>query len=449
MMHQTVRALALYLALFLVAGLSLPGVLQADERINRPAYLSTSLDPQLYDSNLWETSYQETLDQFYTTETEDFGYRLAEGLEKTVISGGTKVLPGYRVEDQRSFRQEGEPDSFLVAIDLRYTYGLGNGSPAAAMVTFGTCFLASPVKMFSYSAHLEGHVTVYYVDARREKIRLLEKDYTSESSLKGSFFDAQEMAQEVKWIRQLTRETLADMNRQILAEMPLELLRRSWRKVADQLNRATNTQRAASATAGTGTKTRRSAGAVKPKAVPLPEMIRKVSPAIFKVLTEKSSGSGFVISNRGYAVTSLHVVEGADEIKLQFLQGGSFKARIILTDPKLDIAVLALPPENLIPLQLGSSAGIDVGNPVVAIGYGESFGLSVNPASISRVEEFQGVPLLRIDTELGEGNSGGPLLDSFGEVVAINIRRADATREKVSFAIPIDEARRIFSHLVD
>ncbi|NCO53012.1 MAG: hypothetical protein GW875_13065, partial [Deltaproteobacteria bacterium] len=138
--------------LFLCALLmAMPGSVAADERINRPAYLSTSLDPQLYDSNLWETSYQESLDQFYTSETEDFGYALAEGLEKTVIRGQIKVLPGYRAEDQASFRQEGEPDSFLVSIDLRYTYGLGSGSPLAAMATFGSCFLASPVKMFHYT----------------------------------------------------------------------------------------------------------------------------------------------------------------------------------------------------------------------------------------------------------------------------------------------------------
>lgn len=433
----------------LLTGLGIPGLLQADDRINRPAYLSTALDPQLYDSNIWATSYQETLDQFYTTEVEDFGYRLAEGLEKTVIRGQLKVLPGYRVDDQQSFRQEGEPDSFLITIDLRYTYGLGNGSPMAAMATFGTCFLASPIKMFRYSAFLEGHVTVYYVNETREKIRLLEKDYTSESALKGSFFDAQEMAQEVKWIRHLTRDTLADMSRQILAELPLQLLQRSWRKVADELNRTPTAQRAQTLALEKRKQTKRSAREQKPKELQLPDMIRQVSPSIFKVLTEKSTGSGFIISERGYAVTSLHVVEGADDIKLQFLKGATLKARVILKDTKLDIAVLAVPPESLSPLALGQSSGINVGENVVAIGYGEEFGLSVVPASVARVEEYQGVPLLRIDAELGDGNSGGPLMDSFGQVVAINVRRADATREKVSFAIPIDEAKRFFSHLID
>lgn len=439
----------LLLGLLLLLLIFSPVNLQADERINRPAYLSISLDPQLYDSNLWETSYQETLDQFYTSEVEDFGYGLAEGLEKTVIRGQIKVIPGYRVEDQQSFRQEGEPDSFLLTIDLRYTYGLGNGSPMAAMATFGTCFLASPVNMFSYSAVLEGHIVVYYLNKDREKIRLLENDYTSESIEKGNFFDAQEMSQEVKWIRTLTRETLADMNRQIMAEIPVQLLQRSWRKVADELNRTPTANRQQQFATKSKSKTRRSARNLAPKTLPLPDMIRKVSPGIFKVLTEKSSGSGFVISDRGYAVTSLHVIEGADEIKLQFLKGGTLKARVILTDPKLDLAVLALPPEDLTPLQLGQSSGVNVGEAMVAIGYGEEFGLSVNPTSVARVEEFEGVPLLRIDTELSEGNSGGPLLDSFGNVVAINIRRSADQKEQVSFAIPIDEAKRFFSHLLD
>ncbi len=436
--------------LLLLATINNPATARADERINRSAYLSISLDPQLYDSNLWETSYQETLDQFYTTEVDDFGYGLAEGLEKTVIRGRLKVLPGYRVEDQQSFRQEGEPDSFLLTIDLRYTYGLGNSSPMAAMATFGTCFLASPIKMFSYSAVLEGHIVVYYIDKDLEKIRLLEKDYTSESMQKGNFFDAQEMAQEVKWIRQLTRDTLADMSRQILAELPLQLLQRSWRKVADELNRTPTAQRRSQLIAKKKKrKARRSARKAAAKALALPDMIRQASPGIFKVLTEKSTGSGFVISDRGYAVTSLHVVEGAESIRLQFLKGGSLKARMILSDPKLDIAVLALPPENLTALRLGRSSIVNVGATAVAIGYSEEFGLSVIPTSITRIEEYQGVPLLRVDTQLGEGNSGGPLLNKFGRVIAINIRRADGQKEQVSFAIPIDEAKRFFSHLLN
>lgn len=442
--HRAITFSLLLLALF-----SIPLTARADERINRPAYLSISLDPQLYDSNLWETSYQQTLDQFYTTEVEDFGYGLAEGLEKTVIRGQIKVLPGYKAEDQRSFRQDGEPDSFLLAIDLRYTYGLGNGSPMAAMATFGTCFLAAPVKMFRYSARLEGHVVVYYIDSNREKIRLFDRDYTSESSLKGNFFDAQEMAQEVKWIRQLTRTTLADMSRQILAELPLQLLRRAWRKVADQLNRAPAPRRPLETNRRVQKTPKRKTATKTAKNLALPDLVRQVSPGIFKILTEKSTGSGFVISDRGYAVTSLHVVEGADDIKLKFLNGGTLKARVILSDPKLDIAVLALPPENLSPLQLGHSAGINVGEPTIAIGYGEEFGLSVIPTSIARVEQYKGVPLLRIASELGNGNSGGPLLDSAGRVIGIDIRRADGQKEQVSFAIPIDEARRIFEHLLD
>jgi len=448
-MNAHIRVCALSLLIMLLATLVTPGYIFADERINRPAYLSISIDPQLYDSNLWDTSYQETLDQFYSTESEDFGYGLAEGLEKTVIRGQIKVLPGYKIEDQKSFRQEGESDSFLLTIDLRYTYGLGDSSPLAAMATFGTCFLASPVKMFRYSAVLEGHVVVYYVDKNLEKIRVLEKDYTSERSLKGSFFEAQEMSQEVKWIRQLTRRTLTDMSRQILAEIPLQLLQRSWRKIADQLNRTPTGKRTPIMARTTGSRSERSTGKSATKKLALPDMIRMVSPGVFKVLTEKSTGSGFVISDRGYAVTSLHVVNGAEDIKLQFLRGQILRARMILSDPKLDIAVLAVAPENLTALQLGQSSGINVGEEMVAIGYGEDVGLSVVPTTVARVEEYQGTPLLRIDTELGPGNSGGPLLDSFGNVIAVNIRRADGQQEKISFAIPIDEAKRFFSHLLN
>ena len=436
--------------LFLCALLmAMPGSVAADERINRPAYLSTSLDPQLYDSNLWETSYQESLDQFYTSETEDFGYALAEGLEKTVIRGQIKVLPGYRAEDQASFRQEGEPDSFLLAINLRYTYGLGSGSPLAAMATFGSCFLASPVKMFHYTALLEGQVVVYYVNQDQGKIRLLEKNYTSEKKISGSFFEAQEMAQEVKWIRQLTRETLADMSRQMLAELPQELLQRSARKISDELNRTPSVRRGVRPPPGPTTPATVKGAARAIKDLDLPDLIRQVSPSIFKVLTENSSGSGFVVSTRGYAVTSLHVVEGSEDIRLKFLEGQPQKARVILQDERLDIAVLALAPENLRALPLGRSADLSPGDAAIAVGYGAEFGLSVVPTTITRIEDYQGVPLLRIDTQLEAGNSGGPLLDAGGNVVAIEVRRAEGQKEQVSFAIPIDDARRIFVHLLD
>lgn len=427
----------------------MPGSAVADERINRPANLSTALDPQLYDSNLWETSYQESLDQFYATQTEDFGYALAEGLEKTVIRGQTRVLPGYKAEDQAIFRQETEPDSFLLAIDLRYTYGLGSGSPLAAMATFGTCFLASPVKMFSYAALLEGRVVVYYVNQDQEKIRLLEKEYTSEKKIKGSFFEAQEMAQEVKWIRQLTRETMADINRQMLAELPQELLQRSARKISDELNRTPSVRPGVRPARAPATPTTVKGAASATKDLDLPDLIRQVSPSIFKVLTENSSGSGFVISSRGYAVTSLHVVEGSEDIRLKFLKGEPQKARVILKDERLDIAVLALAPENLSALPLGRSSDLRPGDAAIAIGYGEEFGLSVVPTTITRIEEYQGVTLLRIDTQLEPGNSGGPLLDADGNVIAIDIRRAEGQKEQVSFAIPMDDARRIFVHLLD
>jgi hypothetical protein len=444
--------MSFYSYLFLLCALLciVPGRAAADERLNRPANLSTTLDPQLYDSNLWETSYQETLDQFYATETEDFGYALAEGLEKTVIRGQIKVLPGYRAEDQAIFRQEAEPDSFLLTIDLRYTYGLGSGSPLAAMATFGTCFLASPVKMFNYAALLEGRVVVYYVNQDQGKIRLLEKDYTSEKKISGSFFEAQEMAQEVKWIRQLTRATMADMNRQMLAELPQELLQRSARKISDELNRAPTLRRSAALpTRAPAAPTTVKGAASATKDLDLPDLIRQVSPSIFKVLTENSSGSGFVISTRGYAVTSLHVVENSEDIRLKFLKGEPQKARVILKDERLDIAILAMAPENLSALALGRSSDLRPGDAAIAIGYGAEFGLSVVPTTITRIENYQGVSLLRIDTQLEEGNSGGPLLDAGGNVIAIDVRRAEGQKEQVSFAIPIDDARRIFVHLLD
>lgn len=256
------------------------------------------------------------------------------------------------------------------------------------------------------------------------------------------------MAQEVEWIRKLTRETLADMNRQMLAELPQELLQRSARKISDELNRTPSVRRGALArTPATPTTVKGAASATKD--LDLPDLIRQVSPSIFKVLTENSSGSGFVISTRGYAVTSLHVVEGSEDIRLKFLKGEPQKARVILKDERLDIAVLALAPENLSALPLGRSGDLRPGDAAIAIGYGAEFGLSVVPTTMTRIEEYQGVTLLRIDTQLEPGNSGGPLLDAGGNVIAIDVRRAEGQKEQVSFAIPIDDARRIFVHLLD
>jgi len=162
-------------------------------------------------------------------------------------------------------------------------------------------------------------------------------------------------------------------------------------------------------------------------------------------------GSGFIISADGYVMTNAHVVEGADEVYVTLTDKREFKAKIIGSDKRTDVALVKIDGSNLPRMTIGDSNKIRVGEWVIAIG--SPFGLdnTVTAGIISAKARDTGeyLPLIQTDVAVNPGNSGGPLINMRGEVVGINsqIYSRSGGYMGISFAVPIDEAMRVADQL--
>lgn len=162
----------------------------------------------------------------------------------------------------------------------------------------------------------------------------------------------------------------------------------------------------------------------------------------------RGTGSGFIVDPSGYILTNAHVVEGASAIYVTLTDKREFKAKLIGSDPRTDVAVVKIDASNLQKLPIGDSSKVRVGEWVLAIG--SPFGLdnTVTAGIVSakgRETNDSITPFIQTDVAINPGNSGGPLLNTRGEVVGINsqIFSRSGGYMGISFAIPIDEAMRI------
>ena len=162
-------------------------------------------------------------------------------------------------------------------------------------------------------------------------------------------------------------------------------------------------------------------------------------------------GSGFMLSPDGYVLTNAHVVEGADEVTVTLTDKREFKAKIIGSDQRTDVALLKIEATGLPFVKIGSVDRLKVGEWVIAIG--SPFGLesTVTAGIVSAKQRETGdyLQLLQTDVAINPGNSGGPLINMRGEVVGINsqILSPSGTSAGISLAIPIDEAIRVSDQL--
>ena len=168
----------------------------------------------------------------------------------------------------------------------------------------------------------------------------------------------------------------------------------------------------------------------------------------------RSLGSGFVISSDGFIVTNNHVIAGAAEVVVTFADDITLKAEIIGKDPKTDLAVLKVDPEQpLIPVEWGDSDGVRVGNWVVAIGNPFGLGNTVTAGIISaRARDINAGPFddfLQTDASINRGNSGGPLFNLQGGVVGINTAIYSPTGGSVGigFSVPSNLAKNVVHQL--
>ena len=165
---------------------------------------------------------------------------------------------------------------------------------------------------------------------------------------------------------------------------------------------------------------------------------------------EQSLGSGVIVSHEGHILTNHHVVAGVGTIVVQLIDGRHLPAQLIGTDEVTDIAILKITAPDIVPLPLGDSDAVRVGQMVFAVGNPFGFQASVTQGIISgrdrRASEDSGVEFLQTDAAVNEGNSGGPLLNLRGEIIGINSRIFSRTQQTawlgISFAIPANVARR-------
>ncbi|MBW1999948.1 MAG: DegQ family serine endoprotease [Deltaproteobacteria bacterium] len=169
---------------------------------------------------------------------------------------------------------------------------------------------------------------------------------------------------------------------------------------------------------------------------------------------QQSLGTGFVIDREGYILTNNHVVEKTDEIKVILADGKEYTAEIVGRDPKTDLALIKIQPDRpLVPLPLGDSDKIEVGDWVVAIGNPFGLGHTVTAGIVSAKYRHIGAGpyenFIQTDASINPGNSGGPLLNTAGEVIGINtaIFSQSGGSIGIGFAIPINMAKDLLPQL--
>lgn len=196
---------------------------------------------------------------------------------------------------------------------------------------------------------------------------------------------------------------------------------------------------------------------VGPSVVGITSQIQSGMSIFGTATTSEGSGSGIIISDDGYVVTNNHVIDGATKVTITLNTGSVYDAKVIGKDDKTDLAVIKFEPkESIAVAELGDSTKLEVGEKAVAIGnpLGMEFFGSTTQGIISAVNrtitvENRTMNVIQTDAAINAGNSGGALVNSYGQVIGINaVKISSSSVEGMGFAIPISEATPVISDLM-
>ena len=198
--------------------------------------------------------------------------------------------------------------------------------------------------------------------------------------------------------------------------------------------------------------------------ISLQDIYEKNIPSVVSITSSLTSGSstgtGVVLSEDGYLVTNFHVIENANRISVQLTDGRELSAGVVGTDPVSDLAVLYVDAGGLTPAQFGNSEVLRVGDAVVAIGdpLGSSFRGTMTDGIVSAINRNvmvngRNMNLIQTNAALNSGNSGGPLINCYGQVIGINTMKIGAFTDKsgvegLGFAIPSATVKDVVNQLI-
>jgi len=177
-------------------------------------------------------------------------------------------------------------------------------------------------------------------------------------------------------------------------------------------------------------------------------------------MPEMASGSGVIISNDGYIVTNNHVVDGADELTVTLSNRKSFKAKVVGADPASDLAVVKIDAQGLPFLLYGNSDEVKIGQWVLAVGYPLTLETTVTAGIVSakgrtldinrRQSQTPVESFIQTDAAVNPGNSGGPLINTDGQLIGINSAIASPTGSYAgySFTIPVNIVKKIVNDIM-